>query len=161
MNLLEDTPTYLIVLYLLLLAAAAIEDVVRMRISNLTSLAIAVLAVVAAIVAGFELDFWKNLVVVAGLLVAGTLLFATGKFGGGDVKLFAATGLWFDFGGALKFLPAVLISGGVLALVLIAARSFAPAGARSRIRLLRPGSGIPYGVAIVIGAVVALLLIRT
>ena len=161
MNLLQDAPTYLVLALVALLAAAAVEDVVRMRISNLISLGIAVLAIVAAFIVGFEVDFWKNFFVFAALLISGTLLFATGKFGGGDVKLFAATGLWVDFSGAIKFLPAVLIAGGVFALLVIGARSFAPEGARSRISLLRRGSGIPYGVAIVAGTIITLVAART
>ena len=49
-------------------------------------------------------------------------MFAAGKLGGGDVKLLAATGLWFDFHGALWMLICVAISGGILALVVLILR---------------------------------------
>lgn len=160
MNLVADAPGLVVALLALLLLAGAVEDAARMRISNLTSLAILLLAVAGAFASGIEPAAWQNLLVFAALLGLGTLLFSTGKFGGGDVKLLAATGLWFDFMGALGMLAAVFIAGGVLALLIIAGRAFAPDGLRSRTAVLRPGSGIPYGVAIAAGTLVTIALER-
>lgn len=152
MNLIAQAAAPLIWILAALLIAAAIEDSVRLRISNLLSLAILVLAVVAALVAGAKLDAWQNLAVFAGLLALGTLLFATGKFGGGDVKLLAVTGLWVDFVGALQLLSAIFIAGGLLALVVLGSRMVASPALRQRVAVLAPGAGIPYGVAISIGS---------
>ena len=101
MNLAAEAPQWLALIVAVLLLAAAVEDAVRLRISNLIVLLVIVAAVVAAGIAGPELALWKNLVVFLGLLAIGTPMFAAGKLGGGDVKLLAAVGLWFDFTGAL------------------------------------------------------------
>ena len=101
MNLAAEAPQWLALIVAVLLLAAAIEDAVRLRISNLIVLLVLVASVVAVAIAGPELALWKNLVVFLALLAIGTPMFATGKLGGGDVKLLAAVGLWFDFAGAL------------------------------------------------------------
>ncbi len=153
MNLVAESPLLFPIGLGVLLILAAIQDAVRLRISNLFPVGIALLAIAAAAVAGFDLAFWQNLVVCAALLIGGTLLFATGKFGGGDVKLFAATGLWFALGGAVQMIAAVLIAGGILALLLIGSRLLLSKRAGERFQTLRKGAGIPYGVAISLGAI--------
>ena len=122
----------------------------RLRISNLTCIAVAVAALVAMAFAGFPLALWQNVVVFALLLGAGTLLFASGKVGGGDVKLLAALGLWVDLRAGVSLLAAVFLAGGVLALGFIAARMMSGKNSGSKDRGKRPG--IPYGLAIVAGA---------
>ena len=105
---------------------------------------------------------WQNFAVFAGLLVIGTPLFAAGKMGGGDVKLLAATGLWYDLRGAMMMIASVLIAGGVLALLIILARLFGWSEAtRKRYQLLKRGGGIPYGVAISAGALIAASVMRS
>jgi prepilin peptidase CpaA len=160
MNLAAEAPVFIVVMLALLLCAAAIEDMVRFRISNLTSVGILILAGASAAIVGLEWNIWKNLAVFSAVLLVGTLLFAAGKFGGGDVKLLAASALWFNFLGALKLLSAVFISGGILAVIIIAARGFASDGMKERVAVLRPKAGIPYGVAVAIGTVIALTLER-
>ena len=118
-------------------------------------------AVVAAILAGPELRLWQNLVVFLALLAVGTPMFAAGKLGGGDVKLLASAGLWFDLAGALWMLVAVALAGGVLALLVLVLRTIGwSEEIRRRVVLLRPGGGIPYGVAIAAGALIAMALQR-
>jgi prepilin peptidase CpaA len=81
--------------------------------------------------------------------------------GGGDVKLFAATGLWFDLAGAGRMIVAVMIAGGIVAIVVLMLRTitWSPEW-RERIAVLRPKGGIPYGVAIAIGALGTLAIGR-
>ena len=160
MNLLATAPIWLAWCLAALLVAAAIEDAVRMRISNVLCLAAFVGAIVAMIVGGLEIVLWQNLLVFAALLGAGTVLFGIGKMGGGDVKLFAAVGLWCSLKTALTLLPAVFITGGLLALVILAARTVAPARSGARVLVLKPGSGIPYGIAIAAGSLITLALSR-
>ena len=148
MNLAQSAPTWLLIILGLLLAAAAIEDAVRLRISNLTCLGVAVAALVAMALAGFEVSLWQNAVNFIVLLAVGTLLFATGKIGGGDVKLLAALGLWVNFAGGIWLLAAVLLAGGVFALLFIIFRLFKGGGLGRKNR----GGVIPYGLAIVAGA---------
>jgi prepilin peptidase CpaA len=160
-NLAAEAPQWLALIVAVLLLAAATEDAVRLRISNLIVLLVLVGAIVAAVLAGPELSLWKNLVVFLALLGIGTPMFAAGKLGGGDVKLLAAVGLWFDFAGALWMIVAVALAGGVLALLVLILRSFGwSEEIRRRVVLLRPGGGIPYGVAIAAGALIAMALRR-
>ena len=161
MNLASEAPQWLALILAILLVVAAAEDAARLRISNITVLLVLVGAVVAAVVAGPEVGLWQNLVVVLALLAVGMPMFAAGKLGGGDVKLLAAVGLWFDFKGALWMLIAVAIAGGILALLVLVVRSLKwSEEKRRRIVLLRPGGGIPYGVAIATGALIAMVLQR-
>ena len=110
MNLAAEAPQWLALILAVLLVAAAAQDAVKLRISNITVLLVLAGAVVAAILAGPELRLWQNLVVFLALLAVGTPMFATGKLGGGDVKLLAVAGLWFDIRGALWMLIAVALA---------------------------------------------------
>lgn len=161
MNLAADAPQWLALILAVLLLAAAAEDAARLRISNATVALVLLGAIAAAVVAGPEAGLWQNLAVFAALLVLGTPLFAAGKLGGGDVKLLAATGLWFDIEGAGWMLLYVFLTGGALALAIIAARAVGWSDSvRQRVAVLRPRSGIPYGVAIAAGALIAIALQR-
>ena len=161
MNLAGEAPQWLALIVAVLLVAAAAEDAVRLRISNLIVLLVLIGAIVAAVVAGPELALWKNFVVFLALLAIGTPMFAVGKLGGGDVKLLAAVGLWFDFTGALWMILAVVLAGGLLAILVLILRAFGWSDdIRRRVVLLRPRGGIPYGVAIAAGAIIAMTLQR-
>ena len=157
MNLAALSPQWLAIVLTVLLLAAAVEDAVRLRIANIVVLLVLAGAVLAAILTGPQLSLWQNGAVFIVLLLLGTPMFAAGKLGGGDVKLLAALGLWFDLKGALWMMVAVALAGGVLALLVLAVRSFNWSNdARKRIVLLRPGGGIPYGVAIAAGGLIAM-----
>lgn len=162
MNLIVLSPVWLAWVFAACLTAAAIQDAVRLRISNILCVAVIVGALAAMWLVGPQVALWQNFAVLAALLVIGTPLFAAGKMGGGDVKLLAATGLWFDLRGAIMMIASVLIAGGVLALLIIAARLFGWSEAtRERIHILRRGGGIPYGVAISAGAMIAATVMRS
>jgi prepilin peptidase CpaA len=151
MNLVLLSPVWLIALLMIVLAIAAVEDVVRLRISNLTCVAVFVGAIVAMALHGFELGLWQNVAVFAVILAIGTAAFGAGWLGGGDVKLLAAIGLWLNFSTALSVMVAILIAGGVLGLLFLVARlvrrSMDPTERRSK---------VPYGLAIVGGALFVL-----
>ena len=149
MNLVPGSPLWLLVPLFLALAAAAIEDFVRLRISNLTCIAVLVMAIVAAILHGFSTDLWQNAAVFAALLGAGYLLFAFGKMGGGDVKFLACLGLWVNINDGIWLLASTLIAGGILAFIYIAVRW----GKATREGKKYKSKGIPYGLAIAAGAV--------
>lgn len=162
MNLAFDSPQWLVIILALLMVAAAVEDAARLRISNITSLGVLLAAVAAASIEGLETEVWQNLAVFAGLLAAGTPLFAAGKVGGGDVKLLAVSGLWFDLMGALQMLMYVFLAGGILAVLILALRAYGWTDwARARFRhLLEHKGGIPYGVAIAAGVLIAVAMQR-
>lgn len=148
MNLVPVAPVWLLAVLIAALAAAAIEDSIRLRISNITCLAVLIGALVAMALQGFPLALWQNAVVCLGLLMVGTPLFAAGKMGGGDVKLLAAAGLWIDFSAVLSLIAAVFIAGGILALGFLASRLLPSRKERDG----NKSRQIPYGVAIVAGA---------
>lgn len=159
MNLAATAPSWLYALLTILLLLAAAEDAWRMRISNFTVIAILVGATTAAILAGPTVTLWQNVAVFAGLLAIGTVMFAAGRLGGGDVKLLAASGAWFNLHGGLLMLLWTLIAGGVLALLILFVRTFGWSDqARDRVAILKRGGGIPYGVAIAAGGLIALRL---
>lgn len=162
MKLAAEAPLWLALVLALLLVAGAIEDAARLRISNVTCALTAAAALVAMGVVGLGPEVWQNFAVFAALMAIGMVLFSAGKLGGGDVKLFAAAGLWFDLDGALTLVIYVLLAGGVLALVILALRLFGwSEKARGRVQLLRAGAGIPYGVAIASGALIAAAVLRS
>jgi prepilin peptidase CpaA len=160
-NLAAAAPQWLALILLALLVLAAVEDAVRLRISNLIVLLTIVAAVAAAVIGGLQSSLWQNFAVFAFLLLIGTPVFAAGKLGGGDVKLLAAAGLWFDIRGAATMLVAVMLAGGVLAIIVLVLRALSwSEAARRRAVILRPKGGIPYGVAIAAGALIAVALQR-
>lgn len=148
MNLLRDAPLWAQLLLVALLIAAAAQDIAQRRISNWLCLGVIIAAVAAAIAIGPTFALWQNALCFALLLALGIPLFAGGWLGGGDVKLFAALGLWANFDTILALLAAILITGGVLALISLTVRKG---------RAARRAKGLPYGVAIAVGASLTLL----
>jgi prepilin peptidase CpaA len=152
MNLLASAPGWLATTFLILLLIAAIEDGWRMKISNLTSGAIALGAFAALLLVGPAIGFWQNLVLFATVLVVGTFMFGRGWMGGGDIKLLAASALWFDLSSGWRLMVAIAIAGGLEALIVIAVRRLPwPDVIRKRAFLLRKREAIPYGIAIACG----------
>jgi prepilin peptidase CpaA len=154
-------PDWMVWGLLVLLVLAALQDMAMLKISNFLSGAVLLLGVAAVFVAGPRADLWENGLVFLIALVIGTFLFGRGILGGGDVKLFAATILWFELGGALRFLVATAIAGGALALAIILLRLLPwPDKVKARIKLLQPRGGIPYGIAIAAGAIFTALALQ-
>lgn len=154
MNLFATSPDWVLWLLVVLLGAAVIQDAMQLRISNLISAPVALLAIIAMSTSGLEVSLWQNFLVFAALLLIGMLLFARRILGGGDVKLFAAVGLWVDCFGALRLIIAVCLAGGLLAVLILLVRTFVPDAVSARIETLRPRAGIPYGVAIAAGTLI-------
>ena len=144
-----------------LLAAAGIWDLASFTIPNFLSVALIGLFAVFAFAAGLTLPA-VGLHLLAGLtgLVLGFGLFALGWIGGGDAKLFAAVTLWLGFHDLMNYALLASVFGGVLTLALLALRRWqlpAPLVRQAwALRLHDARSGIPYGVALAIGALVLL-----
>lgn len=149
MNLIVGSPWWLIAFVVLALIAAAIEDTLRLRISNATCLAVFVAALVAMGIHGFSTSLWQNWAIAIAILAIGTPAFSAGWFGGGDVKLLSAIGLWINLRAVIGLISAVFIIGGVVALIYIFARRFTRSAQGTKSRDRR----VPYGLAIVAGAV--------
>ena len=122
MNLITYAPLWLAALTAIALLAGAAEDMIRLRISNVTVLIVLAAAIAAMAFAGFPGALWQNALVFLGILVLGTLAFSRELLGGGDVKLLAATGLWVGFDAAPWLLAAIFLAGGVVAVGYIIVR---------------------------------------
>ncbi len=139
-----------------LLIAAAVTDLRGYTIPNRISLALALgFLPFAALVIGWEpMLLLTHLTTGAGLFILGFGLWMLRAFGGGDVKLLAAAGLWFGWPQALAFVTVMALAGGMVALALLALRrerlrALIPAeGPLSR--LADPGKGVPYALPMAI-----------
>ena len=147
-------------LFPVLVIFAGVRDVATMTIPNWLTLAAGAAFFPAALIAGVA---WPAFALALGLgfaaLLIGMAMFALGWVGGGDAKLFAACGFWLGGAAVAPFLAWTALSGGVLAMGLLFARKAAhfwpvmgPAWLK---RLLTDGEGVPYGVAIATGALMA------
>lgn len=87
-------------------------------------------------------------------LVVGMVLFRLGVFGGGDAKYYAAVAGWFGMAKAVLLLLSVTMSGLVLLVIWFTSRRLAGVPIR---RTAGSGlDGLPYGIAIGAGAVIAM-----
>ena len=151
-----------LILYLLaaLLIAAAFQDMAKLTIANIFPTLILLLFPVWVAVVGPEADIWMNGVNFLIIFGVGLGLFALKWLGGGDVKLFAATALWFDFSGIIPLVFYVTMAGAGLTIILALLRRMVPAGVKSRFEwaIFERKGPIPYGVAIAIGAILCIFL---
>jgi prepilin peptidase CpaA len=150
LNLITSAPVWLLAVLIAALLAGAIEDAVRLRISNITSLVVLAAGICAAVLAGPSLSLWQNGLVFCVILALGTAAFAAGALGGGDVKFLAALGIWVDLIGGVWLVAMVFIAGGFLGAAYIASRPY------RRNKKQR----IPYGIAIAIGAFAVMAMSR-
>jgi prepilin peptidase CpaA len=137
-----------------ILICVAVSDVIDRRIPN---------AAVAALVALFVL--WaladRGASLGSGLAAAGIgfaigfVFYLLGVMGAGDVKLFTAVALFTGLSYLHLFALATVLAGGVLAVITLAA---SPRRALVMFTLKGRGDfgrGIPYGVAIAVGGLIA------
>jgi len=118
-----------LLLFPALMAFAAASDLFTMTISNRISLALAAVAFGC---------------------------FAMGWVGGGDAKVASTAALWFGFAHLMNYLLLASVFGGVLTLLLLQLRQwplpYALTGQAWLTKLHAKGGGIPYGIALAIGA---------
>lgn len=162
MSLLASAPTWMAALLLLLLLVGALEDAWRLQISDWTSGLIAILAFVAVALTGPIVGLWQNILLFVAVLVVGTMMFARGWMGGGDIKLLAASSLWFDLSSGWRLLVAIALAGGIVALFVILVRKLPwPAQWREQVLLLKRREGIAYGIAIALGVALMAVWLRS
>jgi prepilin peptidase CpaA len=149
-----------------LLTAAAVMDLISYKIPNVIPAAIILLFfafLLVALASGRALSWneaaWHMLAGTLGL-VAGMALFAAGWIGGGDAKFFAAALLWLGWDALLDYALMASILGGALTLVLIALRRYPVPVLFTKqawiIRLCDREAGVPYGIALALGALAVL-----
>ena len=137
-----------LLLFPALMAFAAASDLFTMTISNRISLALAggmsLLEILSHIGAG------------ATVLAVAFGCFAMGWVGGGDAKVASTAALWFGFAHLMNYLLLASVFGGVLTLLLLQLRQwplpYALTGQAWLTKLHAKGGGIPYGIALAIGA---------
>jgi prepilin peptidase CpaA len=146
--------------FVLLLAAAGIQDVYQLRISNAFPVAIFLLFPIYALIKGVDATIWQNGAVFLAVLALGILAFGAHWLGGGDVKLLAATAFWFDISGAAWLIGGIAILGAAIALLFIFFRRIIPESLllRSGMISLKRRGPIPYGLGIAGGAIAAILM---
>ena len=140
-----------------LMAFAAASDLFTMTISNRVSLALAAGFLALALASGMApSDILMHLAAGSVVLVGAFACFAFGWIGGGDAKVAASAALWFGFAHLLNYLLYASLFGGVLTLLLLQFRQwplpYALVGQPWLLKLHAKESGIPYGIALAVGA---------
>src|SRR6478735_1296693 len=146
-----------LLLFPALMAFAAASDLFTMTISNRVSLALAAGFLALALPSGMGLhEILSHVGAGAAILAVAFACFAMGWVGGGDAKVAAAAALWFGFGHLMNYLLYASLFGGALTLLLLQFRQwplpYALAGQPWLLRLHAKETGIPYGIALAIGA---------
>src|SRR3984893_5525073 len=146
-----------LLLFPALMAFAAASDLFTMTISNRVSLALAAGFLALGFLGGMGLsEIRSHLGAAAAVLAVSFACFTMGWVGGGDAKVAAGAALWFGFGHLLNYLVYASLFGGALTLLLLQFRQwplpYMFAGQTWLLRLHAKESGIPYGIALAIGA---------
>ncbi|MEL6830099.1 MAG: prepilin peptidase [Pseudomonadota bacterium] len=144
--------------FVLLCAFAAIRDLNTLTIPNWLNGWIAFLFLPMCVVAmpGWDVFGMHMLVGLIAFAIA-VLLFSMNVFGGGDAKMIPAVALWIGPSGMMSFVVFMAIAGGVLTILIVVLRGVLPQPATPGFayETLTKGAGVPYGVAIAIGAILA------
>lgn len=137
---------------LMLVTVAAAWDLASFRIPNWISVVITSLFLVFSVIQGMPfLAVLAHIGTGGVVFIVGAILFFLKMFGGGDVKLLAASSVWAGPDHAVDLILIMMVAGGVFAMVLLVARALP-----EKIKSLHPVvagclSGqkrMPYAVAI-------------
>jgi prepilin peptidase CpaA len=146
-----------LLLFPALMAFAAASDLFTMTISNRVSLALVAGFLILAVAGGMDLpDILSHIGAGAAVLVVAFSCFAMGWVGGGDAKVASTVALWFGFAHLMDYLLYASVFGGALTLLLLQFRQwplpYTLAGQAWLTKLHAKESGVPYGIALAIGA---------
>lgn len=146
-----------LLLFPALMAFAAASDLFTMTISNRVSVALVAGFLVLALAGGMApYDLLLHLAAGATVLVIAFACFAFGWIGGGDAKVASAAALWFGFDHLMNYLLWASLFGGALTILIMQFRQwplpYALTGQAWLERLHAKESGVPYGIALAIGA---------
>jgi len=138
-----------------ILAAAAVvaaaSDIRRRRVPNALTGALAIAGLAVAGATHGILGIGIALAILAIILGAGTLVYARGWFGGGDIKLLAAGCCGLSPALAADFMLYTALCGGLLSLYSLATSHQMAAALITR-QLPQTGARLPYAVAAAGGA---------
>lgn len=144
--------------FLVLCIFAAMLDINRLTIPNWLNLSIVGLFVPAAAVSGLPLEMLGGHLMVAALaFLIAFGLFAFNIVGGGDAKMIPAVMLWLGPEAGMPFVFYMALAGGACAMLILLVRRVMPAAAVPGIvrAPFEENAGVPYGVAIAAGAILA------
>jgi prepilin peptidase CpaA len=146
-----------LLLFPALMAFAAASDLLTMTISNRVSLALVAGFLILAVAGGMgPQDILSHIGAGATVLAVAFGCFAMGWVGGGDAKVASTVALWFGFAHLMNYLLYSSLFGGALTLLLLQFRQwplpYALTGQAWLMKLHDRESGIPYGIALAIGA---------
>ena len=149
------------IVFIVLILIAARSDAKTLRIPNWIALSLLADFLVAGFAAGMDLqDIAISLGVGVAALVVGFVLFFLRWFGGGDAKLYAAIALWMGWPLVGHYSVAVMLLGGVVAVIAVLLRKglglWPDWVVNSARGLFEKNKAVPYGLAIVAGALVLL-----
>jgi len=149
--------TLALFIFPILMAYAASSDLLSMRIANWLVAIVVAAYFGLALLAGLPLDQIGVSVAAAAIgLAIAFAFFAFGGIGGGDAKLVAATTLWVGFGMMFQYLIYAALLGGALTFMILVLRRYPlPAVLQKQRwldRLHDTKSGVPYGIALAIAA---------
>jgi prepilin peptidase CpaA len=141
------------------LAFAAFSDLFTMTIANRVSLILVGGFFLLALLTGMSgNDMLSHAGAGAAVLVVAFVCFTQGWIGGGDAKLAAATALWLGLGHLGDYLVYASMLGGALTIALIQFRTVPMPqllkGREWAERLHRQDTGVPYGIALAVAALV-------
>ncbi|MGH6948443.1 MAG: A24 family peptidase [Kiloniellales bacterium] len=147
--------------YVALFCAAAFFDVWKFTIPNWISMALVALFIVVGLTLPVPLDWLSQLAGMAIVLLGGMILYRFRFFGGGDLKLLAAAGLWAGTDSLAALIVLTALAGGALALALVVVRRVIVSILVAQTvvatvtlpKVLLPGEQIPYGIGIAAGAI--------
>jgi len=150
----------ILTIFPLAMLVSAGMDILTMTIPNKVTLAlVAGFFILAPFIGLGWTELAIHIALAFGLLLIGMFMFAMGWIGGGDAKLFAATGLWLGYSMQMfEYALYASLMGGVLTLLILKLRSL-PVVPRFMsfkwmLRLHDPNEGVPYGVALAASAMV-------
>jgi len=156
-------------LFIIALLGAVSFDITSYRIPNTVIVVLLVLFAIVSLFGSTEVNWLDHLLAGGVCFIGGIIFYGLGQMGAGDVKLLGTVALWGGIGALLPLVFWISLSGLLLIAVLLLLRWLAPLLQASRIvsmpaslpRVLVRGEGVPYGVAIGIGTLVALPYFQT
>ena len=148
--------------FVAIMIAAAVIDLISYRIPNELVLALFVLFLIVAAINWSEVAWVSHIGSAILVFGAGLFLYALRQMGAGDVKLLAVVALWSGVFALPSLMVFVSLCGllGMLTIVLLRIivprlQPVGPSGKQKLPRVLTKGQGIPYAIGIGPGAIIA------